>query len=77
MRTLGLSLGLALLCSLHAGAKDLGAAGLDKSKVIHSIPGREGGSVTSGYQGGDWGGVLVLGTVGDATATAGSAVTPR
>ncbi|XP_009634618.1 lipocalin-like 1 protein [Egretta garzetta] len=33
MRTLGLSLGLALLCSLHAGAKDLGAAGLDKSKV--------------------------------------------
>ncbi|XP_075026269.1 lipocalin-like 1 protein [Calonectris borealis] len=33
MRTVGLSLGLALLCLLHAEAEDLGAAGLDKSKI--------------------------------------------
>lgn len=40
MRTVGLSLGLALLCLLHAEAEDLGAAGLDKSKVMRSIPGK-------------------------------------
>lgn len=40
MRTVGLSLGLALLCLLRARAEDLGVAGLDKSKVIHSIPGK-------------------------------------
>ncbi|XP_009809616.1 lipocalin-like 1 protein [Gavia stellata] len=33
MRTVGLSLGLALLCLLRAEAEDLGAAGLDKSKI--------------------------------------------
>ncbi|XP_068270154.1 lipocalin-like 1 protein [Nyctibius grandis] len=33
MRTLGLSLGLALLCLLRAEAADLGAAGVDKSKI--------------------------------------------
>lgn len=34
MRTAVLSLGLALLCYLHAEAEELGAAGLDKSEVI-------------------------------------------
>ncbi|XP_009469773.1 PREDICTED: lipocalin-like 1 protein [Nipponia nippon] len=33
MRTLGLSLGLALLCLLRVEAEDAGAVGLDKSKV--------------------------------------------
>ncbi|KAM6316290.1 extracellular fatty acid-binding protein-like isoform 2-T2 [Podargus strigoides] len=33
MRTMGLSLGLALLCLLHVEAEDPGAVGLDKSKV--------------------------------------------
>ncbi|KAM9256629.1 lipocalin-like 1 protein isoform 2-T2 [Cariama cristata] len=33
MRTVGLSLGLALLCLLCAEAEDLGAVGLDKSKI--------------------------------------------
>ncbi|KAJ7412099.1 Extracellular fatty acid-binding protein [Willisornis vidua] len=33
MRTLGLSLGLALLCLLHVEAQDLGAAELDMSKI--------------------------------------------
>ncbi|KAM6117419.1 lipocalin-like 1 protein [Phoenicopterus ruber ruber] len=33
MRTVGLSLGLALLCLLRAEAEHLGAAGLDKSKI--------------------------------------------
>ncbi|XP_072739271.1 lipocalin-like 1 protein [Ciconia boyciana] len=33
MRTVGLSLGLALLCLLRAEAEGLGAAGLDKSKI--------------------------------------------
>ncbi|KAM6372418.1 extracellular fatty acid-binding protein-like isoform 2-T2 [Pluvialis apricaria] len=33
MRTVGLSLGLALLCLLRAEAEDLGAVGLDKSKI--------------------------------------------
>lgn len=40
MRTVGLSLGLALLCLLCAEAEDLGAVGLDKSKVSRSIPGK-------------------------------------
>lgn len=34
MRTVVLSLGLALLCCLCAEAEELGAVGLDKSKVI-------------------------------------------
>ncbi|XP_040463458.1 lipocalin-like 1 protein [Falco naumanni] len=33
MRTVGLSLGLALLCLLRARAEDRGVAGLDKSKI--------------------------------------------
>ncbi|XP_050190279.1 extracellular fatty acid-binding protein-like [Myiozetetes cayanensis] len=33
MKTVGLSLGLALLCLLLVGAEDLGAAELDKSKI--------------------------------------------
>lgn len=47
MRTVVLSLGLALLCLLRAEA---GAAGLDRSKVTCSTPGE--GSVVSGHQGG-------------------------
>ncbi|XP_076211256.1 lipocalin-like 1 protein [Aptenodytes patagonicus] len=33
MRTVGLSLGLVLLCLLRAEAEDIGAAGLDKSQI--------------------------------------------
>ena len=62
MRTVGLSLGLALLCWLRVDAGGPGAVGLDKSKVIRSIPGREGGSVALGHHGGDRGGVWVPGT---------------
>lgn len=40
MRTVGLSLGLVLLCLLRTEAEDIGAAGLDKSQVICSIPGK-------------------------------------
>lgn len=43
MRTMGLSLGLALLCLLRVGAEDLGAAELDMSKVTAaSWEGQEG-----------------------------------
>lgn len=40
MRTVRLSLGLALLCLLRAEAENLGAVGLDTSKVICSITGK-------------------------------------
>lgn len=46
MRTLGLSLGLALLCLLRVQAADLGAAELDERKVTLG-KGREWGSVLS------------------------------
>lgn len=71
MRTLGLSLGLALLCLLRVQAADLGGAELDEKKVSLG-KGREWGSVLSGHQqsGEDsrGRGVLVLRTAEVATA---------
>lgn len=49
MRTAVLCLGLALLCLLPAEAESVGAAGLEESKVTHSIPGKEGGECPPGW----------------------------
>lgn len=53
MRTVGLILGLALLCLLCVEAEDLGADGLDKSKVICTILGK--GRWECGLQPPGWG----------------------
>lgn len=73
MRTVRLSLGLALLCLLRAEAENLGAAGLDTSKVICDIPGK--GRWERGLRSPGWGLERCFGT-GDSRGQQGTPQPP-